>query len=179
MGTAPPASRLASRLVALRRQIDAWRATCDGPQGRMPEPLWRECSDSRSGRRLSSRFGRWFQGTRRSSLRDGCLLAGFAREREPAPEPPAQVPAPSLPTPTCLPRSPLLIHRCLSPRPKFRAGPKPTPRTSMVSPCGISTRSPDRIQIRPTLRSAVPALSASQSALQATRTSRDGTGRLS
>ena len=42
MEAAPRTSRPASRLAAVRRRIDAWRSTCAGPQGRMPEGLWRE-----------------------------------------------------------------------------------------------------------------------------------------
>lgn len=30
------------RLAALRREIEGWRAGCAGPQGRMPERLWRD-----------------------------------------------------------------------------------------------------------------------------------------
>src|SRR6185436_3261329 len=42
MESTAPTSRSAGRLAGLRCEINEWRSTCSGPQGRMPERLWRE-----------------------------------------------------------------------------------------------------------------------------------------
>ena len=42
METQHPRAHRAASLAALRSRIRAWRSTCLGPQGRMPESLWRE-----------------------------------------------------------------------------------------------------------------------------------------
>jgi len=42
METQRPREYRRSGVAALRHRIEAWRSTCTGPQGRMPERLWRE-----------------------------------------------------------------------------------------------------------------------------------------